>query len=66
MRKQSPESWVHLLPSEDGHIPVRQAVAAPDARSFQLRGENPRLRTKILASTLETAVSFYFPGGHLG
>lgn len=34
MRDQSLGCWVHLLPSEDRHIPVRQAVATPDARSF--------------------------------
>lgn len=50
MWDESLESQVHLLPSEDRRIPVRQATAAPDARSFELRSENLCLRTKILSS----------------
>lgn len=33
MRDQSLGCWVHLLAREDRHIPVRQAMAAADARS---------------------------------
>lgn len=61
MRDKSLGCWVHLLPTEDRHIPVRQAVAAPDARSFQLRSENLGLRTKILTSHKRRPWGFISP-----